>query len=376
MRRAGRFMPALVIIAMTFGVFMAKPVQANEVVVTVDGGVVDFGEQGPVIVDGRTLVPVRGVFEALGFEVNWMGDEQTAVLEAGGLRLTIGIGDNFFNLNDQRHELEVPAQLIGGSTMLPVRGLLESIGHYVSWDEETNTVAVRGLWGYVDFEHNAGALAEQIAPPVTGEYFAIMHTSLGEIHLRLFPDLAPLAVENFVTLARGGYYDGLIFHRVIDGFMIQGGCPLGTGRGGESIWGADFGTEATTNLRHIRGALSMANRGVPLSNGSQFFIVQSPRIAALDVELIELYLENQDLEVIDQFGNTVGYYFRDVWPAEFMHHYLLNGGTPHLDFLHTVFGQVFVGLDVVDAIAAVQTGAADRPVEEVVIERIEILPFD
>ena len=194
----------------------------------------------------------------------------------------------------------------------------------------------------------------QLDRPAAGETVAVMHTSMGDIAIRLFPEKAPKAVENFTTHAKNGYYDGLIFHRVINDFMIQGGDPKGTGRGGESIWGDSFEDEFDLELRNYRGALSMANAG-PNTNGSQFFIVQAKEVAP---------------SLLHQMGQLAdrGY------PAEVTAAYAQVGGTPHLDYLHTVFGQVFEGMDVVDAIAAVET-ADDKPVEDVVIEKAELVTY-
>ena len=114
----------------------------------------------------------------------------------------------------------------------------------------------------------------QFEKPAKDAEVIVMKTSMGTIKLRLFPEKAPKTVENFVTHAKEGYYDGLTFHRVINGFMIQGGDPLGNGTGGESIWGRPFEDEFDVELRNFRGALSMANAG-PCTNGSQFFIVQT-----------------------------------------------------------------------------------------------------
>ena len=114
----------------------------------------------------------------------------------------------------------------------------------------------------------------QLDKPTAGDIVAIMHTSMGDISIRLFPDKTPKTFENFTTHAKNGYYDGLKFHRVIKDFMIQGGDPEGTGRGGESIWGRPFEDETDVELRNYCGALSMANAG-PNTNGSQFFIVQA-----------------------------------------------------------------------------------------------------
>ncbi|MCL2377340.1 MAG: peptidylprolyl isomerase [Defluviitaleaceae bacterium] len=241
-------------------------------------------------------------------------------------------------------------------------------------------VMLSDIWGSATFEHIPGSLEAQIAPPQAGEEVAIIHTNFGPIHLRLFPELAPLAVENFITHARDGYYDGVIFHRVMEGFMIQGGDPEGTGMGGESIWGMGFGNELSPNLRHIRGALSMANAdnpmmGVSMTNSSQFFIVQNNELDPGTVAEMQMILDNQDTPV-----DGSEYYFRDIWPADALEHYIAHGGTPFLDFAHTVFGQVFIGMEVVDAIAATPTDGdppvgTSRPLEDVIIERIEILSF-
>ena len=378
---------------------------AGEVNVTIDGLPVDFEGQPPAIIDGRTLVPVRGVFEALGFEVGWDQYTQTAILWQTGYihhegeavevvttEITITVGRDAFTINDRDIPLEVPAQNIDGRTLLPIRAVLESIGLNVDWCQETSTVIVTtppdtgaeagytavvqennniDLSGSISTDFIPGSLANQLSTPAAGEQFAIMHTNFGKIHLRLFPDKAPLAVENFVTHARNGFYDGVIFHRVIEGFMIQGGDPLGTGVGGESIWNMPFGDEVSPNLRHIRGALSMANAG-PVTNGSQFFIVQN---SSLDERAFAEFEEIMGL--IDEIVDGEDYTYGEIFPSEFefMAHYMQYGGTPHLDLMHTVFGQVFIGMDVVDAIAATPVGQGNRPLADVIIERIEILAF-
>lgn len=183
------------------------------------------------------------------------------------------------------------------------------------------------------------------------EIEVVMETNMGAIHLKLFPEYAPLAVENFITLSEEGYYEDVIFHRVIENFMIQGGDPTGTGMGGESAFGEAFEDEFTEELAHFRGALSMANSG-PNTNGSQFFIVH-----AGPEELMEEMFEGSGI------------------PEQTVGHYLEYGGTPHLDGGHTVFGHVIDGMDVVDAIATVDTeGPNDStPVEDVYIESVQIL---
>ena len=152
---------------------------------------------------------------------------------------------------------------------------------------------------------------------------AIIKTNMGTIEIELFADQTPKTVENFVGLAEKGYYNGVIFHRVIKDFMIQGGDPTGTGRGGESFWGGKFADEIVPELKHDEpGKLSMANAG-PNTNGSQFFITVVP--------------------------------------------------TPWLDGKHTVFGKVINGMDVVYDISKVQTSKpGDRPLTDIVMESVTI----
>jgi cyclophilin family peptidyl-prolyl cis-trans isomerase len=151
---------------------------------------------------------------------------------------------------------------------------------------------------------------------------AIFKTNLGSFETELYPDKAPKAVENFTGLAEKGYYKAVIFHRVIPNFMIQGGDPTGSGRGGESIWGKPFEDEVNTGLIFDSpGVLAMANAG-PNTNGSQFFITVAP--------------------------------------------------TPWLNGHHTIFGKVISGQDVVNSISEVQRNAQDKPLKDVVIESITI----
>ena len=150
---------------------------------------------------------------------------------------------------------------------------------------------------------------------------SVLHTSMGDIFLDLFGDKAPKAVENFAKHARDGYYDGVIFHRVIKNFMIQTGDPLGDGTGGESIWGREFEDEFHPSLRHDKAyMLSMANAG-PGTNASQFFITTVP--------------------------------------------------APWLDNKHTIFGRATKGLDVIHAIEQLKT-RRDKPLEEVKILSIDV----
>ncbi len=178
---------------------------------------------------------------------------------------------------------------------------------------------------------------------------ATIKTNKGDITLQLFDKLAPKTVKNFVELAQDGYYDGVIFHRVIPNFMIQGGDPTGTGRGGKSIYGEQFEDEFSDQLFNLRGALSMANAG-PNTNGSQFFIVTMDEVPAQMVGQLE----------------AAGF------PAEIIDAYKERGGTPWLDNKHTVFGHLIAGEDIAQAIQNVERDAADKPLEDVTLETIDI----
>lgn len=178
---------------------------------------------------------------------------------------------------------------------------------------------------------------------------ATIKTSLGEVRVQLFAKLAPKTVKNFVELAKKGYYNGVLFHRVIPDFMIQGGDPTGTGRGGESIYGEAFEDEFSDQLFNFNGALSMANAG-PNTNGSQFFIVSASRVPANMLEQMKM----------------VGY------PQEIIDHYKETGGTPWLDHRHTVFGQVISGMEIVEKISKVDRDGMDKPKKDVMMNEITI----
>ena len=181
---------------------------------------------------------------------------------------------------------------------------------------------------------------------------AVIKTNRGDMEFVLFPQVAPKAVENFVTHSKNGYYNGQIFHRVIQDFMIQGGDPTGTGMGGESVFGKNFEDEFSLDARNYYGALSMANAG-PNTNGRQFFIVQAKSVPENLLSQMEQLTENG-------------------FPQEVIENYKTVGGTPWLDFHHTVFGQLINGADVLDSIAAVKCGANDKPLDDVIINEIVV----
>lgn len=187
----------------------------------------------------------------------------------------------------------------------------------------------------------------QTLAPKDGDLIAVIsYEEFGDVKIKLFPNEAPKAVENFVTHAKEGYYDGLTMHRVIGNFMIQGGDPSGNGTGGESIWGEPFEDEIVEYLNQIRGSLCMANAG-PDTNGSQFFITQCPDT---DISAYESFLTPVQREMYETYGG---------YPS-------LTGG-------YTVFGQVYEGMDIVDAISNVQTDTTtNAPLEPVIISHISI----
>ena len=345
---------------------MSCAVQAANI--TVNGTAID---SQAVISNGRTLVPVRGVFEKLGFAVNWNNDTKTANFKGAGYSIDIKSGDaGFYCLNTKTGENnyikpDVPQQIIDGHFYIPLRAVSEAIGAQVNWDADTKTAQIVK-------QSNAVSLI-QLQGPQKGDTVATMHTNMGDISVRLFPQYAPKAVENFVTHAKNGYYNGLTFHRVINDFMIQGGDPLGTGAGGESIWGSDFENEVTFELRNFRGALCMANAG-PDTNGSQFYIVQCKNLASEARQGLEM-LKGMKNETYFRSEDGTAVTYGDVYPDELIAEYENNGGCPYLDMEYTVFGQVYAGMDTVDKIAAVKTNAQDKPLEDVIINSIDVSTY-
>lgn len=228
-------------------------------------------------------------------------------------------------------------------------------------------------------------LGYQLAAPAKGEEIAVLTTSMGAVKIRLFPEAAPKAVENFKGLIQKGYYNGLTFHRVIKNFMVQTGDPTGTGSGGESVWNKPFGDEFSPSLVNIRGAVAMANSGKN-TNGSQFFIDQAGPSAFPGWDQYEQgysYFKQSKMtagDFVTQYGSS--WLNMDKVTPEYRSLYEKYGGNPHLDGAyniaetgHTVFGQVFEGMDAVDKIAAVEVDPNDKPVSPVTIVKAEIQKY-
>ncbi len=188
--------------------------------------------------------------------------------------------------------------------------------------------------------------AMQLAQPKQGDTIAEIQTSEGVIKILLFEDEAPLAVENFTSLIENGYYNDLIFHRVMKDFVIQTGDPTGTGTGGESIFGVKFEDEFSEILHHYTGALSMANSGAD-TNGSQFFIVATPSDIVSNSQITDMENNEYSQETITAYKEV--------------------GGLPYLDYVHTVFGQVYEGLDIVYKIGDAEIDENNKPTEDIKI---------
>ena len=204
-----------------------------------------------------------------------------------------------------------------------------------------------------------GEPAKPVDPPSgedvlnAGETKATLHLTAGDVEITMDRSATPCTINSFMSLAQQGWFNETRCHRLTDYgiFLLQCGDPTGTGMGGESIYGERFEDEFSPELYNIRGALSMANAG-PNTNGSQFFIVQNSSLPYSTKELT-----------------------RGGWPKPIAEVYASQGGTPHLDRRHTVFGQLVdeASYEVLDKIAAVETASMDKPLEDVVIETIEVI---
>jgi peptidyl-prolyl cis-trans isomerase B (cyclophilin B) len=197
----------------------------------------------------------------------------------------------------------------------------------------------------------------QFTHPTEGDTVALISTSMGDISIVLYPEYAPMAVENFIGLAQQGYYNGVSFHRVVADFAVQTGDATGTGTGGTSIWnGHSYPTELSDALHHYSGAVALAcAQDGSVGNLSQFYIVQTP----------EDSIDKTAAKALTDAGVRQG-----VADA-----YRSAGGAPYLDGQDTVFGQVYSGMDVVDAIGAVECDENGRPLEDVTILSVTVSTY-
>lgn len=247
-----------------------------------------------------------------------------------------------------------------------------------------------------DFTGNVGDVTIE-----SGDVYAVVKVQgYGNITIKLFPEAAPYAVQNFIDLAQSGYFDGKSIHRVISNFMIQGGSLNGDGTGGTDSNGGSFKNEINPMMRHFYGALCYAS--AMGDNTCQFYIVNNKEAVEDASVQYEAYIEyynsmaqqyeglradyeegSQEHEIIDVYVN---YYLDSVEGIEAMleatddavNEKYLSGGVPYLDGGYTVFGQTVYGFDVIDEISAVETeagadGAASKPVKDIIIKEVEIM---
>lgn len=278
----------------------------------------------PMIIEDRTVVPVRFVAESLNYKVDW--DEATRGVTISNVVVSntmFADSDIAYGKNGEQIKLDVALRIVNDTSMVPIRFLSEQMGLDVQWHNDTRTVFINSNASY------QAALSTPTPTPTTGTNFTIELTDGSVMRGELYPDIAPISVANFVKLANDKFYDGLIFHRVIDGFMIQGGgFDMSLEQKETASIKGEFSANGVQNdLKHTRGVLSMARTNVMDSASSQFFIM------------------HQD--------------------------------TPSLDGQYAAFGKVTEGLDVVDKIAKSETfslpnGMSDVPVEPIGIKTITI----
>jgi peptidyl-prolyl cis-trans isomerase B (cyclophilin B) len=284
-------------------------------------------EASPVIVNDTTLVPIRFIGENLGYTVNWDVEKQGASMSKDGNTYTMFIGNNIaYDSNGKETPLSAPMQLVDDKSMVPLRFLSESAGLSVQWSQALFAVFVNSETAY-----------KSLMPADTVP-FTITLENGGVMKGELYPNIAPISVDNFTKLANSGFYDGTIFHRVIPGFMVQGGGYVieehegqkyigEKDTGGEAIKGEFASNGVQNDLKHTRGVISMARTTEPNSATSQFFI--------------------------------------------------MHADTASLDGEYAAFGRVTEGLDVIDKIAAVETTQVQPifeafPVEPVIIKNIHV----
>lgn len=222
----------------------------------------------------------------------------------------------------------------------------------------SGVLLLESLTGCAGKQETAAAVKNFTAPEKGEELVVIQVKDYGTIKIEVFSDLLPEACENFVTHAKEGYYDELLFHRVIENFMIQGGDPKGNGTGGESIWGGKFDGGIDPSLIHVRGAVAYANNGGTDTDGSQFYIVTGGPVSLKKLEEYETHGDGTYSEEQKELYTTIG-------------------GAPWLDGNYTVFGQVVDGLDVAIAISEITDKNSDnKPYTSVVMESVTVESYD
>ncbi|MCD7801157.1 MAG: peptidylprolyl isomerase [Ruminococcus sp.] len=233
---------------------------------------------------------------------------------------------------------------------------------YTSQEDTTLSEEVTTAQASTDEEIAQDVEILNFKQPEIGEEIAVITVKdFGTIKIKLFEDECPKGVENFKRLiSEKNYYDDIIFHRVIEGFVIQAGDPNGNGTGGESIWGDGFEREFNDGLRHFAGAVAYATNSVDHLNKSQFYIVS----------------QNNGYDFNESYFNMMEDSYGVLFPNNVREKYQEVGGTPYLDGDYEVFGQVFDGMDVVLAISQVETDSNDKPYDDIIIESATIEEYD
>lgn len=317
-------------------------------------------------IDGVNLFPMRELLNDLGVEnedIIWHEDKKIVEFSSDYYYCAFQIGTDYYYSNDETFTTTQAPIIVSGTTYMPIRYVANSLGYYVEYDPLTRTIYLTDPKTLFGVPETVDELV-QFSEVDENDIIATFDTNYGQFTAKLFPEYAPLAVENFVTLSQEGYYDGLTFHRVIEDFVIQGGDPSGDGSGGESIYGEPFENEINGNLRHFNGALAMANAGED-TNGSQFYIVSNDTLDE-DIKSQLNYMKENPEEI------SLGFYNKMLYPEVVIDKYLENGGLPSLDFSYTIFGQVVDGMDIIEKINQVETNENDKPLENVIIKSISI----
>jgi len=323
-RLIGLFSMLLFLLAATVTV-----ADASDINVIVNGKSVSFPDARAYISqENRTMVPVRFISEQLGAQVNWIAGSKSVDIQYGAKKILLPLNKKSASVNGQELALDAPAVIKDNRTMVPLRFISEVLGARVLWNSASSTVRISTSAYDASVAKNNGKYRE--APKTSIEpkkqYVAAVTTNRGAFKIKLLTAAAPVTVNNFIFLAKEGFYNGTLFHRIMKDFMIQGGDPTGTGTGGP---GYSFADELPPSVPYGPGVVAMANSG-PNTNGSQFFIC-----------------------------NGAG------------------AGNLNKNPNYTVFGQVIEGMDVVylisdTPVAQNAMGEYSQPMEEVYIEKVTI----
>lgn len=295
----------LLLVPLILSLLLVSPTFASSIQIKINETAIKT-PVAPVIEDGTTLVPLRVISENLGCSVNFNDRANEITILKDNKTIVIVIGQRSALVQGVTHALSVIPKTINNTTMVPLRFISEALDCTVDWNNKTQIISIT---------------SKEVSHPIA----TLKIKDYGTVTLELYPEMAPNTVNNFIALANSGYYDGITFHRVIDGFMIQGGDPTATGSGGPGYAiNGEFSSNGFTQntLSHTKGVISMARTYLPDSAGSQFFIMSAD-------------------------------------------------GT-YLDGEYAGFGRVISGIEVIDKVQSVATDILDKPLQDVVIESLRV----